>query len=118
MELTILSFSLDSNDSPQIQNELIKVMAVNVLRVIVTFVQDAKFFSPMADEVTNVSNKEQVVVCLRSVDENLEPHKYFVGIHCVDSIEADTQDTLIHTNITVEVNVMMGLQICVGLGML
>ena len=44
----------------------------------------------MADEVTDISNKEQVVVCLRSVDKNLEPHENFIGIHCVGSVEADT----------------------------
>jgi len=39
-------------------------MAVNVLREFVTFVKDTKFFSLMANEVTDVTNKEQVVVCL------------------------------------------------------
>ena len=96
----------DRYTSPQIQNELIKIMAVHVLRAIVTSVQDAKYFSLMADEVTDVSNKEQVVVCLRSVDDNLEPSENFVGIHCVDSIEADTlvttlKDTLLRMNLPI-----------------
>lgn len=77
-------------------------MAVNVLREIVTFVKATKLFSLMAD----VSNKEQVIVCLRSVDGNLEPHENFVGIHCADSIEADTlvatlKDTLIRMNVPI-----------------
>ena len=96
--LTGLQLRSDRYTSPQIQNELIKVMAVNVLREIVAFVKDTKYFSIMADEVTDVSNKEQVVVCLRS--EN------FVGIHCVDSIGSDTlvatlKDTLIRMNVPI-----------------
>ena len=102
--LTGLQQRSDRFISPQIQNKIIKVMAVNILRAIVTFVQDAKFFSLMADEVTDVSNKEQVIVSLQSLDENLEPHEYFVAIHCVNSIEADTlvatlKDTLLRMNI-------------------
>ena len=92
--------------SPQIQNELIKVMSINVLRKIVVSIQEAKYFSLMADEVTDISNKEQVVVCLRSVDETLEPYENFVGIYCVDSIEADNlvatlKDTLLRMNLPI-----------------
>ena len=92
--------------SPQIQNELIKVMSINVLRKIVVSIQEAKYFSLMADEVTDISNKEQVVVCLRSVNETLEPYENFVGIYCVDSIEADNlvatlKDTLLRMNLPI-----------------
>ena len=34
----------------------------------------------MADEVTDSSNKEQVVICFRSVDEQFEAHEDFVGL--------------------------------------
>ena len=43
----------------------------------------------MADEVTDVSNKEQVVVCFRSVDERFEAQENLIGLHAVDSIKAD-----------------------------
>ena len=36
-------------------------MAPHVLREMAAFIQNAKFFSLMSDEVTNASNKEQVV---------------------------------------------------------
>ena len=49
--LTGLQQRSDRYTSPQIQNELIKTMEI------VTFVQDAKFFSLMADEVTDVAKK-------------------------------------------------------------
>ena len=52
-------------------------MALHILRDIAAFIQNAKFFSLMADKVTDASNKEQVVVCIRSVDENLEGPREF-----------------------------------------
>ena len=53
----------------------------------------------MADEVTDSSNKE-VCGCNRWIDEHLQPHKDFVGIHHVDTIEAKSlvkrlKDTLL-----------------------
>ena len=64
----------------------------------------AKFFSLMADEVTDSSNKEQVIVCLRSVDENFAPHEDFLGNHAVESIKADIlvgvlKDTMLRMNL-------------------
>ena len=45
----------------QIQNELLDVMAnTNIANKI----REANYFSLMADEVTDVSNREQVVVCM------------------------------------------------------
>ena len=81
-------------------------MALHVLRHIAAFIQNAKFFSLMADEVTDASNKEQVVVCFRSVDENLEAHENFVGIHNVQSITADVlvatlKDTMLRMNLPI-----------------
>ena len=37
----------------------------------------------MADETTDVSNKEQVVVCIRWVDSNITVHENFVGLRPV-----------------------------------
>ena len=57
----------------------------------------------MADEVTDSSNREQVIVCLRWVDEDFEPHEDFIGLHKVESIGADVlvavlKDTLLRLN--------------------
>ena len=58
----------------QIQNELLDVMANTITRNIANKIIEAKYFSLMADEVTDVSNREQVVVCMHWVDGELEPH--------------------------------------------
>ena len=47
-------------------------------------------FTLMADEVADASNKEQVVVCFRHIDEKFEAHEHFVGLYEVDLVKADT----------------------------
>ena len=42
----------------------------------------------MIDETTDVSNKEQVVVCIRWVDEDLQAHEEFIGLYQVESTAA------------------------------
>ena len=48
-----------------IQDELIKYMALSHLRRIAADIKEARYFALEADEVTDSSNKEQLVVCLR-----------------------------------------------------
>ena len=43
----------------------------------------------MADETAEVSNKEQVVVCIRWVDSNFSVHEDFVGLRPVARTTAD-----------------------------
>ena len=50
----------------------------------------------MVDETTDVSNKEQVVVCFRWVDSNLEPHEEFIGLYEVESTRSSTIVATIH----------------------
>ena len=45
----------------QTQNELLNAMANTIRRNTANKIREAKYFSLMADEVTDVSNKEQVV---------------------------------------------------------
>ena len=89
----------------QIQNELLDVMANTITRNIANKIREAKYFSLMADEVTDVSNREQVVVCMHWVDGELEPHEDFLGLYKVDDIQSNTivailQDILKHLDLT------------------
>ena len=84
--LTWLEHKTDKYTSPQIQNEILTVLATNILRNITETIQKASYFSIMADEVTDSSNKEQVVICFRIVDEHFEAHEEFIGLYQVDSI--------------------------------
>ena len=65
--------------SPEVQNEIIKVMALQVLRKIADL-QNSPFYTLMVDETTDVSNKEQVVLCLRWVDDKFNVHEEFIGL--------------------------------------
>ena len=51
--------------SPCIQNQLIKIQGDNVRRKILDQVQQSPWFTVIADEVTDSSNKEQLSIVLR-----------------------------------------------------
>ena len=61
--------------SPKIQNEMIEIMALGLLRDIAKSIQLAEFYTIMVDETGDASNLEQLVLCLRWVDEELNIHE-------------------------------------------
>ena len=66
-------------------------MGLNTLRVVGKNVwDDAVCFSIMADECTDIANKEQFTICLRWVGRDLEDHENFTGLYQVNSITADS----------------------------
>ena len=56
--------------SHDIQNEIVKLMALYILRNMSQILQDSPFLTLMMDETTDVSNKEQVVIVMRRVSES------------------------------------------------
>ena len=68
--------------SPQIQNELIQLMSIKVLLEIAASIHQARYFALVADEVTDSSNKEQLVVCFRWVEEDFEPRRLYWTSPC------------------------------------
>ena len=44
----------------------------------------------MADEVTDVSNHEQLLISIRWIDHNFEPHENMIGFYQVEDIESRT----------------------------
>ena len=80
----------DKYVSADIQNELLKVMGLQVLRDIATSLHSAEFYSIMVDETTDVSNKEQAVLCFRWVSDDLIAHEDFVGLYRIENTEAKT----------------------------
>lgn len=65
----------DKYTSADIQNEILKVIALHVLRKVVSSLHLTRFVTVMMDETTDASNFEQVVICLRWVDGNLDAHE-------------------------------------------
>ena len=85
----------DKYTSPEMQNEMIRVMALQVLRVIASSLHSTAFYTVMADETTDTSNHEQVVICLHWVSNDFEVHKEFMGLYFVELIKADTLTAVI-----------------------
>ena len=46
-------------------------MAMHILRSIVKNIKKSSYYSIMADEITDIINKEQFVICIRWVDNDL-----------------------------------------------
>ena len=75
--------------SADIQNEMLEIMALRVLREIAQNIQNALIYTIMADETADVSNKEQLVLCIRWVDDDLVVHEDFIGMHPLKDTSAD-----------------------------
>ena len=66
-------------------------MALHILRNICSDIVKNGFYTIMADECTDVSNKEQFVICIRWVDNTpLIDHEDCVGLYGVDTIDSNT----------------------------
>ena len=81
--------------SPQIQNEILQLMAHRVLRQVAADIR-SNFFSVMVDETTDCSTVEQCVVVIRWVDDTLQPHEDFIGFYAIPVANADTIVKVIH----------------------
>ena len=88
--LEIMKRKTNKYTDHHIQDEVIKLLAHSHLRRIAADIKAAGYFAVEADEVTDSSNKEQVVVCIRWVNDKFEAHEDFVGLHHVDDITAAT----------------------------
>ena len=83
-----LQKSRDRFTCPEIQNEFLQIMAHSVLRNIAAQLS-GRYYSIMVDETTDVSNNEQLVFCVRYVDNKLISHEEFIGLHSMDCISAE-----------------------------
>ncbi|XP_062585373.1 zinc finger MYM-type protein 1-like [Saccostrea cucullata] len=95
----------DKFTSADIQNEMLQVMALKILRDVASNIRENGYFSIMVDETTDQSNREQVVIVIRHVDSNLDVHEEFIGLCMVPSIDAATLtnvilDALVRMNIS------------------
>lgn len=96
----------DKYTSPDMQNEILQIMALHILREIASEIHKAQFYSIMVDECTDASNKEQLVLCFRYVDADINVHEQFFGLYEVPSISADVlfgaiQDVLVRMNLSI-----------------
>ena len=80
----------------------------------------------MVDEITDISNCEQVVLCLRWVDDNFNVHEDTIGLYKgknflqIRSLVALIKDALLRMNLSLNKargQCYVALQICLGLNL-
>ena len=96
----------DRCTSHDIQNEIIAIMANHVIRDLVSEIRGG-FFSSTCDEYTDISYKEQLTICIRWVDKELQAHEDFFGFYNVSDNGAKTMVSAIK-------DVLLKLQFCGG----
>ncbi len=77
----------DRFTSPTIQNEVLEIMALAVLRKLTGRISGRQY-AILVDETPDISNIEQLVFCLRYVDDQLDSHENFIGLHSLESTSA------------------------------
>ena len=65
-------------------------MARQVLLKLMDDIKHSMFFGIMADEYTDISKKELISVCFRTVNEKLEGSEHFIGFYEIPTIKSDT----------------------------
>ena len=75
----------------QYQNEFIDIVAKYVLRLKLREIHQSMFSGLMVDEYTDLSNKEQVSICLRCVNsKEFKVRADFIGLHEINNIHSTT----------------------------
>lgn len=62
------------------QNEMWQIMALAILRDTAKDIKNLVYNSLMADEATDGSNREQLVIVIRLVSEDLVSYEEFIGL--------------------------------------
>ena len=75
-----------------------QILALQTLREIAREIKKAVHYTIMADETADVSNKEQVVVCIRWIDEDLNANEQFIGMKYVSGADAESLVYIIKVN--------------------
>ena len=79
--------------SHECQNEMLEIMACNMLRRILSKINESPFLALMVEETTDISNKEQLVFVIRTDAE----HEDFLGMHEIKSTGAESITSTIKT---------------------
>lgn len=66
--------------SPQTQNEFIQLLSEQIRQKVQEEIQEAKFFSVLADTTPDASNKDMLSIVIRTVDENGIPRERLLSM--------------------------------------
>ena len=92
--------------SHDIQNEVLSLMSRAVVKSIIKNVNDAVYYAVIADETTDIANKQQMCITLRWVDEQLSAHEDFTGMYEISDASASglsavIQDVLVRFGLNI-----------------
>ena len=98
--------SYDRHVSSISQDEILKLLALKRLRKSASDIAITGYYSIWADEATDVSNTQQLVVCIRWVTKDLEVKEGFIGLVPLERAQADIiaaaiKDVLMRLSITI-----------------
>ena len=69
------------------QNEIVRICGLMITEKILNELQEARFFSILADEAADISNLEQMAIVLRFVDKSAMIREAFLGFfHCNEGL--------------------------------
>uniref|UniRef100_A0A2S2PFM3 Zinc finger MYM-type protein 1 n=1 Tax=Schizaphis graminum TaxID=13262 RepID=A0A2S2PFM3_SCHGA len=92
--------------SHEIQNEIVSLLSQYVQSNLIHQIKISKYFSIIMDETMDNTCQEQVSVCFRIVDHNLNVSELFLGFFKTESTDALTLFTLV-SNILIKFNLSL-----------
>ena len=69
---------------------MIQMMYNSILRKFSQEVRERGVFGIIADETADVSQVEQLSICIRSVDKELVVEEKLIGLHAMDSCDGNS----------------------------
>ena len=93
--------------SHDIVNEIIKIMGNSILRKLIEEIQKTDYYAVLADETRDISNKEQLVICIRWVDSQYTVFEEPIGMFNIPqtdsaAILAAMKDVLLRCSLPIE----------------
>ena len=93
--------------TPQAQKEILKLLSLKLLREIAADICSSGCYSILADEATDVSNIQQLVICIRWVTKDLVVEEDFIGLMPLDkanatNIAAAIKDVILRMGLSME----------------
>ena len=67
-----------------VQDEILQLYGCEILRCILADVQNSQSYAVIVDGTQDINRTEQESICIRLVDENLQPREEFMGFYAVD----------------------------------
>ena len=102
-----ISKTYDRHITPEAQNEMLKLLTLKLSRKITTDIRSSGCYRILAEEATDVSNTQQVVICIRWVTVGLIVKEDFIGSMPLDKasaqiIAAAIKDVILRMSLSTE----------------